>query len=58
MKKFKIEMTLNVSSKGYVNASSEEEAEQIFLDELMKSKHLVYKVENALITSDVKEDQE
>ncbi len=56
MKNFKIEMTLNVSSKGYVTASSEEEAEQIFLDELMKSKHLVYKVENALVTSDVKEE--
>ncbi len=57
MKKFKIEMTLNVSSKGYVNASSEEEAQQIFLDELMKSKHLVYKVEHALVTSDVKEER-
>lgn len=58
MKNFKIEMTLNVSSKGYVRASSEDEAEQIFLNELMKSKYLDYKIENALVTSDVKEEQE
>lgn len=56
MKKFKIEMTVNVFSKGAVNADSEQEAKAIFLNELMKSKHLKYEIKDAVITSKVEED--
>lgn len=52
MKKFQVEISLVVNTNDFIEAETADDAFEIFMNELKKSKHLNYEVQDASIVEE------